>query len=347
MNMTIASRNGKHRKNVVKKATKASRASKQSFKDINEYIDDCNGCNVRPYTTEDILKTIYDRSIPKDNQKAMRSSLIFDDHVDLNRLVKDHSWYKPNEKTVVTAVKTPKATKSPKAPRTIKVERSIPASRKNIVNTMTVKELKVIARERGIKGYYKLRKADLIQMLNDTPIPTPRPIKVERPVPAPRPIKVERPVPTPRPIKVERPVPAPRPIKTERPIPTPRSKQIVLKPEVEDYKIYKVYEAFNQKFRAWFDEYKVELGEIADDTDPIKVFMRVLNKVKLERKLMDGDKIRLIISHDVWAKPYSTGLLNVNEGLEVMMANKIGNFVEYKSTPLNEVKIEVQSFKLP
>ena len=127
MNMTIASRNGKHRKNVVKKANKASRASKQSFKDINEYIDDCKGCNVIPYTTEDILKTIYDRSIPKDNQKTMRRSLIFDDHVDLNRLVKDRSWYKP---TVVTAskssnhkhndvkvVKTPKATKSPKAPR--------------------------------------------------------------------------------------------------------------------------------------------------------------------------------------------------------------------------------------
>ena len=30
-----------------------------------------------------------------------------------------------------------------------------------------------------------------------------------------------------------------------------------------------------------------------------------------------------------------------------MMANKCGNFVEYKEVPLNEVKIEVQSFKIP
>ena len=29
------------------------------------------------------------------------------------------------------------------------------------------------------------------------------------------------------------------------------------------------------------------------------------------------------------------------------MANKCGNFVEYKGVPLNEVKIEVQSFKIP
>ena len=75
--------------------------------------------------------------------------------------------------------------------------------------------------------------------------------------------------------------------------------------------------------------------------------MRILNKVKQERDLITGDKIRLIISHDVWSKPYSSGLLNVNEGLEKMIADKCGNFVEYKEVPLNEVKIEVQSFKIP
>ena len=37
----------------------------------------------------------------------------------------------------------------------------------------------------------------------------------------------------------------------------------------------------------------------------------------------------------------------MNEGFEEMMAFKCGNFVEYKSVPLNEVKIEVQSFKIP
>lgn len=34
-------------------------------------------------------------------------------------------------------------------------------------NTMKVAELKAIAREKGIKGYYKLKKADLISTLNN------------------------------------------------------------------------------------------------------------------------------------------------------------------------------------
>ena len=115
----------------------------------------------------------------------------------------------------------------------------------------------------------------------------------------------------------------------------------------EDYEVRKVHETFNQKFRTWFDEYKVVLGKTAIDIDPIKAFMRILNKVKQDRDLITGDKIRLIISHDVWSKPYSSGLLNVNEGLEKMIADKCGNFVEYKEVPLDGVKIEVQSFKIP
>ncbi len=93
-----------------------------------------------------------------------------------------------------------------------------------------------------------------------------------------------------------------------------RTRSGVIKTEIEDYKIHKVYETFNQKFRTWFDEYKVELGKTAVDIDPITVFMDILNKVKKERDLVDGDKIRLIVRHDIWAKPYSSGLLNVNEG---------------------------------
>ena len=50
--------------------------------------------------------------------------------------------------------------------------------------------------------------------------------------------------------------------------------------ESEDYEVSKVHESFNQKFRTWFDEYKVVLGKQSIDIDPIKAFMRVLNKVK-------------------------------------------------------------------
>ncbi len=121
----------------------------------------------------------------------------------------------------------------------------------------------------------------------------------------------------------------------------------VIKTEIKNYKIHKVHEAFNRKYRTWFDEYKVELDKNGIDIDPITVFMDILNIVKKERDLVDGDKIRLIVSHDLWAKPNSSGLLNVNDGLEKMMASKLGQFAEYKSVSLDEVKIHVQSYKIP
>ena len=36
-------------------------------------------------------------------------------------------------------------------------------------SSMKVPELKAIAKERGVKGYYKLKKADLISTLRDEP----------------------------------------------------------------------------------------------------------------------------------------------------------------------------------
>ena len=58
----------------------------------------------------------------------------------------------------------------------------------------TVVQLKSIAKERGLNGYSRLRKDDLIQFINDArPIPAPRTI---RPIPAPR--TLVKPIPTPR-----------------------------------------------------------------------------------------------------------------------------------------------------
>ena len=58
----------------------------------------------------------------------------------------------------------------------------------------TVVQLKSMAKERGLKGYSRLRKDDLIQFINDArPIPAPRTI---RPIPAPR--TLAKPIPAPR-----------------------------------------------------------------------------------------------------------------------------------------------------
>ena len=65
---------------------------------------------------------------------------------------------------------------------------------------MNVKELKAIAKERGIKGYYRLRKAELIEVLDIQPPPTDAPAEImEEPVPEimeePVPEIMEEPVP--------------------------------------------------------------------------------------------------------------------------------------------------------
>ena len=57
-------------------------------------------------------------------------------------------------------------------------------------NRNTVVQLKSMAKERGLKGYSRLRKADLINFINDArPIPAPRTL-APKPIPAPRPNRI-------------------------------------------------------------------------------------------------------------------------------------------------------------
>ena len=109
------------------------------------------------------------------------------------------------------------------------------------MNTMKVVELKALARERGLKGYSRLRKAELINMLDTKPIPTPREMNeassLAKPKPAPRdaiPAPGDaKPVPAPRNAK---PVPAPRDMKpmpapsNANPVPVPVDTKLVPTP---------------------------------------------------------------------------------------------------------------------
>ena len=67
------------------------------------------------------------------------------------------------------------------------------------MNSMKVVELKSLARERGLRGYSKLRKAELINLLESTPADQPIP---QPPVPHPRPVpqQVPKSVLHPRPV---------------------------------------------------------------------------------------------------------------------------------------------------
>ena len=52
-------------------------------------------------------------------------------------------------------------------------------------NRNTIVQLKSMAKERGLNGYSRLRKDDLIQFINDArPIPAPR--TLVKPIPTPR-----------------------------------------------------------------------------------------------------------------------------------------------------------------
>ena len=94
----------------------------------------------------------------------------------------------------------------------------------------TVKDLKKLAKERGLRGYSKLRKAELLSLL-EKPIPAPRTKRKdfsEKPIPAPRRDFSEKPIPAPRTKRKdfsEKPIPAPRRDFSEKPIPAPRTKR--------------------------------------------------------------------------------------------------------------------------
>ena len=68
-----------------------------------------------------------------------------------------------------------------------------------------------------------------------------------------------------------------------------------------------------------------------------------------DRKLKPGDKIRIIVSHPSWMKPFSTKLITItdDEQFFYILLKAVLEYVEYKAVRLNEVVVEVQSTKIP
>ena len=114
------------------------------------------------------------------------------------------------------------------------------------------------------------------------------------------------------------------------------------------FDIVKTYSNANAKFTTYFDTYKVNVyGRV----DPVVVFKKAIDMTIEARGLRPGDKIRLIVSPRSWTKPFSTKLVTITAdehffyNFEFIKA--VIEFVEYKSVPLNDVTIEVQSTKIP
>ena len=76
------------------------------------------------------------------------------------------------------------------------------------------------------------------------------------------------------------------------------------------FNVVKTYSNANAKFTTYFDTYKIYVyGRV----DPVAVFKKALDLTVEERKLKPGDKIRIIVSHPTWAKPFSTKLITITD----------------------------------
>ena len=113
------------------------------------------------------------------------------------------------------------------------------------------------------------------------------------------------------------------------------------------FEVIKTGSNSNAKFTTYFDSYNIKINKYP--IDPVNVFQKALDMTTNERGLVMGDKIRLIVSHPAWAKPFSTKLIKItnNENFIYELIKAVLEFVEYKSVPLNELLVEVQSTKIP
>ena len=112
------------------------------------------------------------------------------------------------------------------------------------------------------------------------------------------------------------------------------------------FNVLKTYSNANAKFTTYFDTYKIYVyGRV----DPVAVFKKALDMTVEERGLKSGDKIRIIVSHPLWPNPFSTKLTTTtgDERFFYMLLKSVLEYVEYKEVPLDEVKVEVQSTRIP
>ena len=117
--------------------------------------------------------------------------------------------------------------------------------------------------------------------------------------------------------------------------------------EPKQYEIIQIGEKSNKKFTTFFDIFKVEPHQ-STEIDFGKLLLEIANRVIKKRGLKDGDKIRWILSHSLWNNPISTKLITISGSITANnLINELVNFVEYKEVPLSEVKIEIQSIKIP
>ena len=65
------------------------------------------------------------------------------------------------------------------------------------------------------------------------------------------------------------------------------------------------------------------------------------------KRLRNGDMFRIILSHEAWRNPWSTGRITYAADFDLNLLEAASRFIEYKEVPSEEIRIEVQSFRIP
>ena len=112
------------------------------------------------------------------------------------------------------------------------------------------------------------------------------------------------------------------------------------------FNVVKTYSNANAKFTTYFDTYKIY---VYGRTDPVVVFKKAMDMTVEARGLRPGDKIRVIVSQPSWLNPFSTKLITITDDEQLLytLLKAVLEYVEYKVVPLDEVKVEIQSTKIP
>ena len=261
------------------------------------------------------------------------------------------------------------------------------------MENLKVVDLKEIAKSRGLRGYSKLRKAELIDLLTqrgeiifvEQPevifVEEPEVIFVEEPQTCQPEIRdlisagslLDEPIPEdeiskkqtilkPTKAKLTNP-PILKPTKVEltnkewedwllKPQSQPKARVVDkdhesfkerIKELYSQNKIIKICSKTCKKFKTYFDAFRAT----SDTNDIDKTLFYIMNKVRRERELVKGDKIRVILSHNSWRNPMSTKLIAITDHFGIDVIENIARYLEYKDVPLSEVKIEIQTVKIP
>ena len=104
----------------------------------------------------------------------------------------------------------------------------------------------------------------------------------------------------------------------------------------------------NKKFGSASQIFGLKINRKKVDLNPLEVFQDLMMRIIKKKKLKDGDRIRIIITHQNLDNPISTPLIKIQDGkISLWDLERYFRVLEYKEIPLNEIKIEIQTTIIP